>query len=84
VFEFLGVDAGWRAGDAAQPVFEGLERVWVEDEVWVPAGDGVVQSSDGLRQFTGKDYRRLVDRATIQTLREIYAADQAELFELID
>jgi hypothetical protein len=79
VFEFLGVDADWQAGDAAQPVFEGSERVWLEDEVWVPGGEGAGE----LRRFNGKDYCRLVDRSTIQTLREIYAADQAELYELI-
>jgi hypothetical protein len=79
VFEFLGVDAGWQQGDAAQPVFEGPERVWVEDEVWVPAGDYPDGLSDEIRQINARPYRRLVDRSTIDTLREIYAADQAGL-----
>jgi hypothetical protein len=83
VFGFLGVDAGWCVDEAAQPVFEGSKRTWLEDEVWVPAGGDQVGSDGELRQINGVSHRRLVDRTTLQTLREIYAADQAELFELI-
>ena len=83
VFEYLGVDTGWSAGAADRPVFPGSERTWLADEVWVPVGDDPGDALGELRRFSGKDHRRLVDRTTIRTLREIYAADQAELFELI-
>jgi hypothetical protein len=83
VFEFLGVDCAWQVDDAARPVFEGSERIWLEDEVWVPAGDDRVGFDGELRQIEGIGYRRLVDRQTVARLREIYAADQADLLELL-
>ena len=83
VFGFLGVDSGWPVSDAGQPVFEGTQRAWLEDEVWVPAGQDPGGMDGELRQIHGISHRRAVDRATIETLREIYAADQADLQGLL-
>lgn len=82
-FDFLGVDAAWRGADAAVPVFEGRERLWREDEVWVPAADYPDSLAGELRQIDGREYRCLVGRDTVVRLREIYAQDQAELQGLL-
>lgn len=83
IFEFLAVDAGWRAAGAATPVFEGRERLWLEDGVWAPAAEYPGEPGLALRQIGDRSFRRLVDRETVIRLREIYAQDQAELQGLL-
>jgi hypothetical protein len=80
-FAFLGVDADYHVEEAAQPVFEGTERIWLEDEVWVPADP--VRATSATRRIDGRSYRCAVDRTTLQTLREIYAQDHAELGQIL-
>lgn len=83
VFGFLGVDVAWQPGGVEQPVFQGRQRTWLEDSVWVPAEDYPGGLSGDSRQLDGRTYRCLVDRQTINTLREIYAQDQELLQGLL-
>jgi hypothetical protein len=83
VFEFLGVDSGWQTVGANRPVFEGCERLWLEDEVWVPAAQYPGAPPGQRKAIDGRSWCRRVDRATVGRLRDIYAADQNQLKKLL-
>ncbi len=83
VFDFLGVDSGCQVSAPERPVFEGRERLWLDGEVWVPLAQYPAAPEDAQRQIDGHTYCRRVERSTINRLRDIYAADQDLLKELL-
>lgn len=83
VFDFLGVDSAWQPTETRQPVFQGRERLWLGDEVWVPLDQYPGAAAHLRRQIDGHTFCLRVDRATIARLREIYAQDQLRLRELL-
>ena len=84
VFEFLDVDSTREIAAAQRPVFEGSERLWLEDEVWVPLDQYPQAPPNQRKQIDGRSWCRYVDAGTIRKLREIYAHDQIRLREALD
>lgn len=83
VFDFLGVDSTVKISGVQRPVFEGRERIWLEDEVWVPLSQYPAAPASERRQIDGDSYCRRVDRSTMDRLRDIYAEDQDQLKKLL-
>jgi hypothetical protein len=83
VFNFLDVDASWKVPEPEQVVFLGRERVWQDDEVWVPFDSHPNAPGHDQKNIEGRNLCRRVDRSTIHQLREIYARDKLELQNLL-
>lgn len=84
VLEFLGVDSTEQIEGCERPVFEGRERRWLDNEVWVPLEQYPQAPSSEQKEIDGDTWCRRVDRATIDRLRDIYSADQNQLKKLLE
>ena len=82
-FDFLGVEPNQVINAAQQAVFAGSERLWLEDEVWVPLEQYPQAPPNQQKKINGRSWCRRVDASTIENLQSIYTDDQQRLRELL-
>ncbi|MBY6204714.1 sulfotransferase domain-containing protein [Halomonas denitrificans] len=81
--DFLGCRAATTTG-VDQRVFAGLQRQTREDGIWVEAGQPGVDACAGPERIRdGRRWIRLVDSATLATLRRRFMPDTARLAGLL-